>query len=750
MNVRKLSTTGKFAIAYAVAMVIAIATCVLVLYLHVSWTHKVLHENVDNAESAAVLAKANELTGSTDKKAFKELALDSADEAHGGIWVVFDGNDGIVYSSNAMLEGWTDEGRLAGALKLYAGHLFDFDLRKEKYAVFSARVYGDWNIACLKLKSSLYKSIERTEWYVGLEIFLLFLVIAFLTTLAFIFYVRLLQHRRSKSMLLESAGRDIRDQANGIFGMTRILLRELGNADHRDYVKNVQAASLNLLNIVTDIQEIAHIESGKMALSPTEYDLYSVLKECFNAISPKATAKNLHFSLECDPEIPSCLWGDEARIRQIIVNLLSNAILYTEVGEVCMIVGYDIVPRQSNSKLDEEIRLKITIKDSGNGVRDDVGASLLDRMLQLDGSNPVQVGFSLQLTKRLVAMFGGELLVKSRYGEGSVYMLSIPQLVLNVEAMGDFAARYKNELQVGKENVEAIYAPSARILVVDDVEFNLKVACGLLKETLVQVDTALSGVRALEMVHARHYDLILLDSMMPMMNGMDTYERMTRIVNSPNRNTPVIIMISGVSDMDQASYLNAGFADYIPKPLMEGDLLRVLRWYLPKQLVVSHEDIVDLSAAGKDEKLAEKEQSTKSMPLHQPSSEGNLELQFTSSSIEEQMSAFSAFLDLKAGFKNCANNVDFYREMLHEYVDDSKKVAIESAYDEGDWEHYGVHVHSLKSMSFTIGAEALANEAKALEMAVKENSIDYVRKNHRRVMDMYVELVRNIVKGLES
>lgn len=701
----------------------------------------------------------------------------SRKEKVGDIWMVMD-RDGLVIASSGEIrqgfdclssEAWgMDEEKLAREILLAGEKPFEFVYHKDKYMVFSMAVQNGWNMVSLVKKSQVFGHSRVILVQVLVVFGSIFIVIVVLCTITLINRIRVVRSVRRKSDFLDSVAKELRTPLNGILGMTRILLRDARDESVHDYVKNVQVASIGLLSVVHEVQEIAKIESGEFVLNPVQYELYSVLKDCFDTVSPRATAKNLHFSLECDPDIPSSLWGDEDRIRQIIVNLLTNAILYTELGEVRLIISYDVIPNQGEQRLDECINLKITVKDSGVGIRDENTDSILGLFQMMNEPKPAGTRFSLSLTKKLISMCGGEIIVKSRFGEGATYMVSIPQLVLNVEPMGDFATRYKNGSEKESLGSEMLFAPAARILAVDDAELNLKVIRGLLKETRVQIDTALNGSQCLDMVQVRHYDLILLDNMMPMMDGRETFERMKRLSVNLCKDTPVVIMIAGPVPVDKESYLSVGIADYIPKPLMEEDLLRALKWYLPKHLVLTREDLnmspyEEMSAKNLEEEtsalLATYDKVNGFYQVASSESEkkkkrelvGDLELDMvTPQSPNERLSVFEDVLDVKLGLGNCINDEEFFREMLSEFLLDDKRKELERAYDSGEWMNYQILVHALRGTARTIGAEELSRDAKSIEMACKEGKIDYVRKRHVELIASYANVLRKIREGLNA
>lgn len=384
-------------------------------------------------------------------------------------------------------------------------------------------------------------------------------------------------------------------------------------------------------------------------------------------------------------------------------------------------------------KVENSVMLKIVVRDTGIGIHpEDMDAifGAFQRVDQKKNRNIEGTGLGLNLTKQLVLMNGGDITVRSHYGEGSTFIVSIPQLVLNVEPMGDFANKYKQAATTSNLPTDTLFAPNARVLVVDDVALNLKVFRGLLKDTKVKIDTAMNGAQCLELVKEKRYDIIFLDHMMPVMDGLETYERM-KMMDTPNSDTPVIMLTANAIVGAKESYLKSGFVDYLSKPVKEWDLIRMLRRYLPEGLVLTAEDLV-----GVDGKIpsVSKPESTPSPVQEAP----------LMNAPANPMEALAKYLNVKMGVEYCANDEGFYKEMLEEYTGGCKLAEIESAFENQDWKNYQIMVHALKSTSLTIGAEELSKEAKSLEFACKDSNFDFVRENHKRVMADYETMVANI------
>lgn len=674
------------------------------------------------------------------------------------VWMVVD-KDGLVVASNGTIhQGLNalsndlvnmEEAKLVREILMSGERPFEFDYKGVKRMVFSTAILDDeWFVVTLTDSAFIYDKSRGVVIRACIAISVVLILLVVFYTASFMNRIRLIRQKLRNAEFLDAVGAEMRIPLNGILGMARILRRDVYDEGLKDYVRNVESASMGLLSVVNDVQEMARVESGLLKINSAEYDLYSVLKDCFDAVSPKATAKNLRFSLECNPDIPSSLWGDEAKIRQIVENLLFDAIRHTEMGEVRLNVGFDIFHSGAERTYDETVNLKFTIKDSGIGIREEEPDTLLGMFLRRGGKKASGVGFSLGLTKRLIEACGGEMVIKSRYGEGASYMVVIPQMVLNVEPLGDFSSRYKNDVSKERGSRESLFAPGARILAVDDAELNLRVIRGLLKDSRVQIDTALNGPQCLEMVRSKHYDLILLDGLMPVMDGRETYDNMKRLADSKNKETPVVVLISGLEQTGGESYLDEGFTDYIRKPLMEEDLLRALKWYLPKRLILTREDLTP------SHEIEAQKPTRKSKPVMikpADSKEGFYKLTDEEgerpSDEKAGISAFGEFLNVRIGLEYCKDE-EFYREMLKAFVEEDNREKFEEAFIASDWRNYQILAHSLKSSSLMIGAEPLSEAARALETACKELRYTDVKGHHRRMMDMYSNVVQRIKEAM--
>ena len=525
---------------------------------------------------------------------------------------------------------------------------------------------------------------------------------------------------------------EIRTPINGILGMDAMMLKECKDENLLEYAKNIQSAGQSLLSIINDILDISKIESGKLEILSTNYKIFSILNDCYNMTRVRAENKGLALEMQVDSQVPSVLYGDEVRIRQIINNLLSNAVKYTKEGTVIFSLKF-----QSTEA--DKLYLIITVTDTGIGIRKEDVGKLFESFSRVDektNRNIEGTGLGLNLTKNLVEMMGGEISVESEYGKGSRFTVRIPQKVINTEPMGDFLEQYKKFLNTSGGDVQSVLAPDARLLVVDDVEMNLRVVQGLLKATQIQIDTAMSGGECLKLVSKKQYDIIFLDHMMPDMDGIETLRRIRDMTDNPNEKTPIIMLTANAIIGAKEEYLGAGFQDYLTKPIREEELQGMLVKFLREELIQYPEERIE--STQDDEKKQETSEQ------HIGSAFGLKE----NTGILQDIKGVTE-LDIETGLLYCMNDEDFYAEMLREYMKGDKAEVLEQFFDAKDWSNYRTSIHALKSTSLTIGAVALSGKAKELEWSAKDGDEDYIQAHHKGVLAEYRQLtdkLRHILK----
>ena len=384
----------------------------------------------------------------------------------------------------------------------------------------------------------------------------------------------------SKSQFLANMSHEIRTPINAILGMNEMILRESEENSIQEYAQNIQSASEDLLSIVNEILDFSKVASGKMELVPVEYDVAALIRDCSTIVETRAAGKDLRLEVSCDESTPSKLCGDATRIRQIISNLLTNAVKYTPSGTITFRI------RWARDK--EGIKLIASVEDTGIGISEENQKRLFDTFERFDmekNRNIEGTGLGLSITKQLVDLMKGEIGVYSELGKGSLFYVEIPQKVVSMEPIG----KLNQEVNVEQTKVdkEKYHAPKAKILVVDDVRMNVRVIQSLLKRTKIQIDTATSGKECLVLAAENTYDLILLDHMMPEMDGVETFQKLREDTTGLNYATPVIALTANAIAGAKEEYKKLGFDDYLSKPMKGEELEEMIQTYLPEDKIIN-------------------------------------------------------------------------------------------------------------------------------------------------------------------
>ena len=514
-----------------------------------------------------------------------------------------------------------------------------------------------------------------------------------------------------KTAFLADMSHAIRTPVNTVMGMDAMIIRESRNEKTLEYAVDIKNAVASLLSIIDDILDFSKIESGKMKILPAEYDLSSLINDCYNMIVMRAHAKGLDFIVKNDRQIPTKLLGDEMRLRQIVINILTNAVKYTRVGHVEFRIGYD--------RLTEDmISLKIEVRDTGIGIKPENIDRLFtsyERLDEVRNRGIEGTGLGLSITRQLIFLMNGKISVESEYGKGSVFYVSIPQKVLDPEPIGNYSDRIREIRDNHSQSPAWFYAPKAQVLVVDDVDMNLKVMKALLQEACMQVDLADGGNACLEKMAQKHYDIIFLDHMMPDPDGVKTFRLMRSMYLPLNQNTPVIMLTANAVIGAKDKYLAEGFSDYLSKPVEESMLIEICRKHMNPALFqkVPEEQGGEVKKAeGEQEKLT--------------------------------VDALKNILNTAEGMKFCMNNSSFYMEMIRDFLSTKRVQMIRDSYQAGDLDSYRINVHSLKSMAHTLGADDISEQAKALEAAARSQDSAYMEAHYQGLLEAYDTLTAKI------
>ena len=393
------------------------------------------------------------------------------------------------------------------------------------------------------------------------------------------------QANQAKGDFLANMSHEIRTPMNAIIGMNEMVMREEISPRAAQYSRDIYSAGQTLLAIINDILDFSKIESGKMEIVPVAYELSSLLNDVINMISQKVDDKGLELVTDVSPDIPHRLYGDEIRIRQVVLNLINNAVKYTEKGTVTLKVHF-------RKHQDDKLDLQVSVSDTGIGIRDEDLDKLFNSFQRVDMSanrNIEGTGLGLAITKQLVEQMDGYIRVESTYGQGSTFSVSLPQTIMEDAPIGDFTHATVDPRSDKKEEI-FFTAPDARILIVDDNRVNLTVAKGLIRDTKIQVDAVLSGEEALEKVKTNKYHIILLDHMMPVMDGMETLMRMRKQEENASRDATMIALTANAISGSRERYIAAGFEDYLSKPIDAVQYKEMIRKYLPTDLIHETEE----------------------------------------------------------------------------------------------------------------------------------------------------------------
>ena len=499
----------------------------------------------------------------------------------------------------------------------------------------------------------------------------------------------------AKSDFLARMSHEIRTPINSILGMNEMILRESKSREIRGYAQDVMNAGKSLLSIVNDILDSSKIESGKMQIINAKYDLSSLLNDVINMFSVKAEEKYLKFYVEVNPELPNSLYGDDVRIKQIFVNLLGNAIKYTEKGSVTLLVD--------GSVNRDWVTLRVQVKDTGVGIKEEDQKKLCGAFERVDlkkNRNVEGTGLGLNITKNLLQMMNSELQLTSVYGEGSNFHFELLQRISNGEKIGDFRKRIENSQNESK--YRAVFcAPDAKVLVVDDNAMNRSVFRNLVKQTKVQVTDVDSGMAALREVEQNHYDLIFLDHMMPEMDGVETFRHMKDMEDNQCKDTPIIMLTANAVVGAKEEYLREGFHDFLSKPIEPEKLEKLIQKYLPEELI-QEADPMDVLNMDQDSgvELPEIEGVDWSY--------GKLHLPDEDLLLSTTVKFYKTIPEEKEKIQNLFTRLD----------------------DPESRKEYRIRVHAVKGLTATIGILQLSAMAKALEKAVKEDNIDKIRIWH--------------------
>ena len=385
---------------------------------------------------------------------------------------------------------------------------------------------------------------------------------------------------RAQNRFFSSMSHEIRTPINTIIGLNEMILREDVSSEVAVDALNMQTASKMLLALINDFLDMSKIESGKMDIVPVTYNVGDMLSDIVNTIWVRAKEKGLEFHIDVDQAVPAHLYGDEVRIRQILLNVLNNAVKYTRSGSVTLSI-------QSKGTTSDYVQIAYSVTDTGMGIKKESIPHLFNAFKRVEEENRYieGTGLGLSITKQLVDLMGGDIAVNSVYTKGSTFVITLPQKIVDEVKIGNYAFETKRTLGLNEHYRQSFEAPEAHVLIVDDNETNLMVAEGLLRDTKMQVETVTSGTECLERTLQDRYDMILMDHLMPGMDGIECLHEIRTQTGGVNQNTPVVILTANAGGENLEIYRREGFDGYLPKPINSMQLEAELLKHLPEEIV---------------------------------------------------------------------------------------------------------------------------------------------------------------------
>ncbi len=514
---------------------------------------------------------------------------------------------------------------------------------------------------------------------------------------------------KAKSNFLANMSHEIRTPMNSISGMAELILRDSYDENAKRYASSIRSASKTLISIINSILDISKIESGNFNLVEESFQTVSLFNDVITIIKIRLHDKDVELKTEIDEKLPKKLFADEVRLKQILINLLGNAVKFTHKGSITLGASFE--------KTDVSFcRLKFRVADTGIGIKPEDLNSIFSSFTQVDTKKNRAVegtGLGLAISRRMIEMMDGSISVESTYGEGTVFSFDVLVRVISWEPAGPVGEEdepYRTPFSI------SFTANEASILVVDDNEMNLTVAEGLLSPYGIKVTLSQNGEEALKELSERSFDIVFMDHMMPVMDGVEVLKRLRMI---PGREEVCVIALtanalSGV----EAEYRALGFQDFLAKPIEPQNMERILLRHLPRDYIKPLTEKFIKPLERKPPSILEK--------------------------AEKGLPGLDELIDVKTGLVYCMGNIEFYDKMLAAFVKADKTADLEKSFESGQWDDYRIDVHSVKSNARSIGALGLAKKAGELEEAVRQDKISYVTKSHSAFIELYHQVLCSI------
>lgn len=527
----------------------------------------------------------------------------------------------------------------------------------------------------------------------------------------------------AKSQFLANVSHEIRTPMNAIIGFSELALKENPSPVLADYLEDIKASSHNLMTLINDILDISKIESGKMTLVNINYNTAELLHDVYEMIHTQTAQKGLDFQIQIDSKLPRILDGDANRLRNILINLLNNAVKYTPSG----FVKLEIV---CSDPLAVPFTMELRVSDSGIGIRENELSRLFEAFTQVNQTKNYGkegTGLGLALVKGYCSLMNGSISVESVYGEGSTFIATVEQSVIDAtpsDLNAIMSYHIKDDFSLGTLQIHGVEA-----LIVDDNPINCKVISRSMEYYGMNVDVAASGSQSITMCQSKHYDLIFMDQMMPEMDGIEAMRRIRQINDyyASSKHCKIIVLTANAISGVRNELLAEGFDEYLSKPINFRELESILEEFLPRDAITysMHYD-----------------ENSNTPASNAPSA---VYVDIVSDDLsEDALSALLPDVNVHNGITHCGGSIKNYLEVLQIICDESgnQLATLNAHYDSENWKDFTILAHALKGSCLNIGAEICAQSAKALEMAGKKEDISYIRSNLQPFEEEYRSLLQ--------
>ena len=601
-------------------------------------------------------------------------------------------------------------------------------------------------IALLSIIFNIGNKSQTVPMVFGLGFLLTFIVIQQVNDLRKINLEkqRAIDISEAKTRFLASMSHEIRTPINAILGMNEMILRENNDKAIEEYSRNIKTSGKMLLMLVNDVLDFSKIEAGKLEIKENDFLMSDMLYDVISLVQERADEKSLELKAEVADEVPNDVNSDEFRIRQILVNILNNAVKYTDKGSVLLKIG--------GSYTEDGYRLSLIVKDTGKGIRKEDQEHLFEAFSRADvksNANIEGTGLGLAIVKNIVDSMQGEIGVESEYGIGSEFRVLLPIKYNNKEPLRSDFMEHRVEQEITKA-VTGFIAPDASVLAVDDNQSNLTIVKLFLKNNGIVPDLCKSGKQAIEKCKEKKYDLILLDHMMPSPDGIETLHIIKTDEASLNKNTKAVVLTANAVAGSRQMYMDAGFDDYLTKPLDSKLLEKTVKKMLPKDKV--KEVLEDTGRSGdKTQKTSEatgslKNQNDNSVKSTESAEKDNNPDQ---QSLRSKLSSIDG-LDYEIAIRHCADEEDLLQEILGDMVGETAVRAerMKKSLEAQDIKAYEIDAHTIKSSMATIGLMDFSERAKQHEFAAKANDTEFINKEAESFIEDYLDICKKLSECL--